>query len=150
MMKIGRMLSTLLLLLAMLGCHHNTTSLLPARLVGFWTTDEPRYEGRFMELYQAYVIIGTGSKEAPTVQAVSSVEAEPENGSTLYRITSTDMTGVQYKMALLYTPINGGELRFRHPEQIVWRRHMENSDPAAAPSRAITKTPQPTPPKAGR
>ena len=142
-MKFTLILITLLLLLTTLGCHHTNVNLLPKELVGFWTTDEPMYADRFVELYRAYVIIGTGSKEVPKVQAVDSVEAKQEGDSTVYTISSSDLSGATYKMILLYKAGGGGELRFRHMENLVWKRHVENnnqSQPTLPQKAPVTST----------
>src|SRR5208337_3117297 len=124
--KTSLTLSILLLLFTAVGCNHKTAHLLPNELVGFWTADEPRYQGRFLELYRAYVIIGTG-EQIPKVQAVDSVETLPHGDHIIYRISSTDLAGVQYKMALRYSPAHGGEIRFPHMEDVVWQRLPENN-----------------------
>ena len=133
----------LLALMATLGCHHASVNLLPKDLVGYWTTDEPLYADRFVELYRAYVIIGTGSKDVPQVQAVDSVEAKQEGDGTVYTISSSDLSGATYKMTLLYKPIGGGELRFRHMENMVWKRRIENNSQSQSVS-----SPQKTAPPA--
>lgn len=133
MKKIGLTAAALLLLLVAIGGHQNNANLLPTDLVGFWTTDEPRYQGRFLELYRVYVIVGAGPQEAPRIETVDSVETQQESDHILYTISSTDLSGVRDKMTLLYTPKNGGEIRFRHLENLVWKRHKENSGPQPAP-----------------
>jgi hypothetical protein len=148
-------LSVILLfsLVATLGCQHSNVSLLPKDLVGYWTTDEPQYADRFVELYRAYVIVGTGSKEVPQVQAVDSVEAKPDGDGTVYTISSSDLSGASYKMTLLYTPKRGGELRFRHMESMVWKRRVENNSqpqPAPATQKAVPPANRPKSTKSGR
>ncbi len=118
----------LLLLAATVGCNRNATHLLPKELVGFWTADEPRYKGRFLELYRAYVILGTGPGEVPQVQIVDSVEADTEGDHVAYKIASTDLNGVQYNMTLMYKPAGEGVILFKHQENILWKRHKENED----------------------
>jgi hypothetical protein len=144
MNRIGAFLTTFLLLFTATGCNRNATNLLPSQLVGFWTTDEPRYQGRFLELYRAYVIIGTGPGDVPKVQAVDSVEASQDGDHMVYKIASTDMSGVQYRMTLLYRPAGDGEILFRHEENILWKRHRESVDPKPAESKAPQTTPRPS------
>jgi hypothetical protein len=130
----------LLLLLATVGCNRNATHLLPKELVGFWTADEPRYKGRFLELYRAYVILGTGPGEVPQVQIVDSVEADPDGDHVAYKISSTDLNGVQYNMTLLYKPAGEGVILFRHQENISWKRHKENEEAPKADAKKPAKT----------
>jgi hypothetical protein len=129
-----------LLLLATIGGHQTNANLLPQDLVGFWTTDEPRYQGRFLELYRVYVILGNGSEQGPQVETVDSVEVKPDREYIAYTISSSDLAGTRDKMTLLYTPKNGGEIRFSHQENRVWRRHKESPAP---PPAAEPKAPSP-------
>ena len=126
-----------LLLLATAACNRNATHLLPKELVGFWTADEPRYKGRFLELYRAYVILGTGPGEVPQVQIVDSVEATPDGDHVVYKIGSTDLNGIQYNLTLLYRPTGEGTILFKHQESVLWKRHKENE----AASKADSQTP---------
>jgi hypothetical protein len=141
-------LAVLLLLLTTVGCQRKGAYLLPNDLVGFWTADDPLYQGRFLELYRAYVIIGTGSAQIPTVQAVNSVLADPEGDHIVYHVLSTDLAGVQYKMTLLYTPAGGGEIRFKHMENITWKRRSEDKKaPSDQSQQSPAHNPLPAPRK---
>jgi hypothetical protein len=121
------------------GCNRKATHLLPKELVGFWTADEPRYKGRFLELYRAYVILGTGPGEVPQVQIVDSVEADPDGDHVAYKISSTDLNGVQYNMTLMYKPAGEGIILFKHQENIFWKRHKETEDAPKADAKTPTK-----------
>ena len=146
MKRTSLILATLLLLFSITGCSRKAAYLLPNDLVGLWTANDTLYKGRFVELYRAYVIIGTGSTDVPKVQAVNSVEAASEGDHIVYRVLSTDLAGVQYKMTLLYTPARGGEICFKHMEGITWKRQEENSGPTAVvPKKAPAPIPQPKP-----
>jgi hypothetical protein len=131
--------AVLFFLLATVGCNRNATHLLPKELVGFWTADEPRYKGRFLELYRAYVILGTGAGEVPQVQIVDSVEADPDGDHVAYKIASTDLNGVQYNMTLLYKPAGEGVILFKHQENILWKRHKENEEAPKADAKTPSK-----------
>lgn len=151
MKRTSLILTVLLLLFTAVGCQKKGAYLLPNDLVGFWTADDPLYQGRFLELYRAYVIIGTGSAQIPTVQAVNSVQADPEGDHVVYHVLSTDLAGVQYKMTLLYTPAHGGEIRFKHMENITWKRRGEDNKAASDQSQKTpAHNPPPTPRKQAR
>jgi hypothetical protein len=128
-----RKLFPILLLFTCLGCNRENPRLLPRQLVGFWTTDEARYEGRFLELYTAFVIIGTGTGQAPQVQMVDNVKVEPLGDETAYTISSTDLDGVHCEMALRYNPARGGEIHFTN-SSATWRRHSPETA-ATSPAR---------------
>lgn len=113
-------------LLACAGCSRNTQSMLPRQLTGLWTTDSPRYQGRFLELYQTFVIIGTGPGQPVSVQMIDKVKTESMGDGTVLTIYSTDLNGTQYELGLQFSPANGGELRLRNQSH-VWKREAARS-----------------------
>lgn len=116
----------LFVLLASIGCSdHMRQYLLPRDVVGAWTTDDPRYQERVMELSRAFVIIITGRHDPASVQMIDRVESEVKGSDTLYTIYSTDYSqGTHYEMKIQFNPANGGEIRFRN-QGTVWKRHVE-------------------------
>jgi len=116
---------SLLLLLACLGCSRDNPKILPEQLNGFWTTDNPRYQDRFLELARVYVLIGVGRRQAPSVQVVDKFEAVQAGKETMYTIYSTDLQGNSYQMALQFNPVNGGEIQLKNQPGIVWKRHAQ-------------------------
>jgi hypothetical protein len=120
---VGKLLSIpLLLLLACLGCSRENPMILPDQLNGFWTTDVPRYQDRFLEFDRVYVFIGVGRLQVPTLQMVDKVEAEPAGKETTYTIYSSDLEGNSYQMTLQFNPLNGGEIQLKSQRGIVWKR----------------------------
>jgi len=105
--------------------------LLPSDVVGAWTTNDPRYGDRVMELSRAFVIIITGRHEPASVQMIDRVESESNGADTRYTIYSTDYSqGTHFEMKIEFRPANGGEIRFRN-QPAVWTRHVETpSKPA--------------------
>lgn len=113
-------------LLSSLGCsQHMHQGLLPKDVAGAWTTDDPRYKDRLMELSRAFVIIVTDRHEPASVQMIDRVETEPAGSDTRYTIYSTDYAqGTHFQMAIQYTAAHGGEIRFRN-QPAVWTRQVE-------------------------
>ena len=98
------------------------SSMLPSDVQGVWTTDDSRYQGRSMELSPAFVILLTGQENAPSVQWVNQVKTEAAGNGTEITVVSTDRAaGAEYEMAIVYSPANGGEIRFKNQPQ-VWKR----------------------------
>jgi len=123
---IRKMLSIpLLLLLVCLACSRDNPKVLPDKLVGFWTTDEPRYQDRFLELSKVYVFIGVGRRQVPSVQVVDRFEAVQAGKETKYTIYSTDLQGTAYQMTFQFSPVNGGEIQLKNQQGIVWKRHAQ-------------------------
>ena len=74
-------------LLLCVGCNSNTAITLPRTLEGVWTTDDPRFQGRYLELSSSLVIIVTGHDDPVSVQFVDKVESQPigdESSLTVY------------------------------------------------------------------
>lgn len=116
-----------LMLLACVGCSRNNSRMLPRELEGVWTTDDPRYGDRLLELSQAFVIIVAGH-DTPSVQMIDKVETQPKGTDTALTIYSTDYPEeTHYEMALQFSPANGGEMRFKNQTQ-VWRRRSDAQD----------------------
>jgi hypothetical protein len=124
----------ILFLFACLGCNQANPRLLPTQLVGFWTADDSRYQGRFLELYTAFVIIGTGPHDNPQVQMVDRVKTEQLGTETSYTITSTDLSGSHYEMELRFDPARGGEIRFAN-SRATWTRRNPDAAKGAGLSR---------------
>ena len=103
------------------GCDRNTHSMLPAELGGEWTTDDPRYQDRFLELSPTFVITGMGRSEAARVEWIDKVEAAPIGNDTQFKVYSTELSlGTHDAMSFVFSSANGGEIRFRNQPE-VWR-----------------------------
>lgn len=123
-------------LLGSLGCaRHVHQGLLPKELAGAWTSDDPRYKERVMELSRAFVIIITGRHDPASVQMIDGVETESKGSETLFTVYSTDYSqGTHFQMKIQYSPANGGEIRFNN-HGTVWTRHVEVQSKPAKKSR---------------
>ncbi len=120
---------SLLLLLACMACSRENPKILPDKLNGFWTTDDPRYQDRFLEFARVYVFIGVSRRQAPSVQVIDKIEAVQAGKETSYTIYSTDLQGIAYQMSLQFDPANGGEIQFKNQRGIVWKRPGDQSAP---------------------
>ena len=119
-----RALLIVLALLACTGCNRNRQNMLPHQVAGFWVTDAPHYEGRFLELSEAFVIVGADPDNFPSVQRIDKVMTDPTQKELALTIFSTDLDGTHYKLALQFSQANGGEIRFPHQRE-VWKRYSE-------------------------
>ena len=117
-------LGILLTLALTVGCGSNVLPNLPREMEGVWTTDDPRFSGRFMELSPSFVIIVTGHDDAASVQFIDKVETQAPNDFSSLTVYSTDYSeGTHYRMRLQFNPANGGELRFQNQGQL-WKRDV--------------------------
>jgi hypothetical protein len=123
MSAIRKMLSIpLLLAIACMASGCNNSRILPNTLVGFWTTENPRYPDRFIELDNVYLFIGLGPRQVPKLQVVDKFKAVQAGNETTYTIYSKDMQGVGDQMTFKFSPANGGEIVFNNQRGVVWRR----------------------------
>ena len=111
-------------LLSCTGCSRNRQNMLPHQVAGFWVTDAPLYEGRFLELSEAFVIVGADPDNFPSVQRIDKVMTDPMQKDLALTIFSTDLDGAHYKLALQFSQANGGEIRFPHQRE-VWKRYSD-------------------------
>ena len=106
--------AVLLTLTLCVGCNSKVLLTLPREMEGVWTTDDPRFQGRFMELSPSFVIIVTGHDDPASVRFVDKVETSSPGDFSSLTIYSTDYSeGAHYQMKLQFSPANGGELRFQ-------------------------------------
>ena len=127
-MKIPRIVVFVLALMGCAGCDRSRHPMLPGELTGEWTTDDPRYQDRFLELSPTFVITGTGRGEAPRVEWIDKVEAVPVGNDTEFKVYSTDLSlGSHGEMSFVFSSANGGEIRFRNQSR-VWRtKHQKRA-----------------------
>lgn len=120
-----RVLGAVLMVSLCAGCNSTSSLTLPREMEGVWTTDDPRFQGRFMELSPSFVIIVTGHDDPASVQFVDKVESPAPGDVSSLTVYSTDYSeGAHYQMRLQFSPANGGEIRFQN-QGLVWRRGRE-------------------------
>jgi hypothetical protein len=119
-----RVLAIVVALLSGTACNKNRQSMLPHQVAGFWVTDAPAYEGRFLELSEAFVIVGSDPDNFPSVQRIDKVMTDPMQQDLALTIFSSDLDGGHYKLALQFSQANGGEIRFPHQRE-VWKRYSD-------------------------
>ena len=121
-MRVVRHAVLLLAALSGLGCQRKASPMLPRELEGVWTTDDPRYKDRQLELSQVFVITVTGRQDAPRVEWINRVSTAREGAGLQIAVDATDhSSGTQDHLKLVFSPANGGEIRFNNQPQ-VWRR----------------------------
>ena len=111
----------LLTLLACVGCSSTNSKTIPKQLVGLWTTDAPRYRGRFLELHEAYIIVGTGDGAAD-MQRVSHVESKAADYGTIYTIYSKDAEDMENQLSIIFKNDDGGQLYLANQNEMIWKK----------------------------
>ena len=122
-------------LLVLGGCARvQTQNHIPEELIGYWRTDSPRYEKRFLKLEKDYVTIGTEEDNVASVQSVREVRTERKGGKMIYTISSINSDGADL-LSLEFEPAHGGSIEIRHMQGILWRRETPPADLDNAPLR---------------
>jgi hypothetical protein len=92
----------------------------PAELVGSWTTNDLRYEGRYLELTRDSLILRASANEA-TGYAVRRVQHRQIAQGSTYVITAYSERGGEYALTLEYRDAQQ-TIALGHPARVLWHR----------------------------
>ena len=95
---------------------------IPDDVLGVWTTSESRYADRSFELTKDLIIFGTGTTSYDSV-SISKIEKEDQGSKRLYVIYYDTIEGDEQQFSFYYAPIDGGAIRIKNQENIVWERN---------------------------
>lgn len=93
---------------------------LPAELLGIWTTDDPSYEGRFMQIFKDRIYFGTGEDE-PTANSIIAVSTEYQDDLAICTIDYQEPDGDEYRLRLRYR-FSDDALRLANRSRVTWKR----------------------------
>lgn len=119
-----RLFTKVLILLAVtVGCNTAGEVVpMPPAMVGTWTTDDARYEGRFFELTPTTLVIGTGEGRATSYSIAALHLTQDEQGRDVHRVDYVD-AGTTHSMAFYFSAAEpGGAVRMQNQPTIVWRK----------------------------
>ncbi|HOS98252.1 MAG TPA: hypothetical protein PLR71_03410 [Deltaproteobacteria bacterium] len=107
--------------LCLLQCAGSDT--LPGEISGTWTTSDESCAGEYIELTEKTVAFGIEGGERHEFPVIK-VEADKGHlfGSTLYSIYYADAAGAKNLFRILYTPEDGGTLRQKSAQDVIWKR----------------------------
>ena len=115
-MAMGRGLPAVLALLVALACAREAV---PTELIGRWTSDDPRYSDRSLEIGPESIAFGVGSGSRMTYR-VKGIERETDVATgTLYRLYY-DVSGEPERTIQLRLPV-AGRLRIDNHSEL-WMR----------------------------
>ena len=103
------------------GC--NVSSTIPEGLVGVWQTDAAESADVTFDFSRERIVISSGM--GAIEYTVEKVEADKGHlyDTTLYSIYYLDRDGETNLMRLLYSPQEGGVVRFKSDQDTVWRKN---------------------------
>jgi hypothetical protein len=113
--------SLLLLCLGLSGCQAERTASVPEQLHGVWTTEAHGYADTFLEFTSETMVLGTGLYAANSYLVVNLEEGREEKGSR-YTVFYKDIDGEEYQLSFYYDPTNGGVIRFKNQDHLIWAR----------------------------
>jgi hypothetical protein len=106
------------LMVPAVACTHSVK--VPQELVGNWVTDNAKYEGKNLIIDRdGYIVLILDPVSTPKASRVDSMQCKKEAGLTCL-FETTNKTGTHDKISVNYRPVNGGELRLAHPNNVVW------------------------------
>jgi len=96
----------------------------PENLIGKWTTAEPRYKDRFLELTKITFTYGLGGDKID-VYFISSMEKNLEGNNILYTINYKSTDGLEFTRSFYYESANGGVIKFKNQKNIEWTKEKD-------------------------
>ena len=124
-MNFKRLLFTIIIICAFLGCHSKKGFQVPDELIGEWNTTSKKYESCFFIITEKFFYIVNG--EGRTISYfIFNIEKVVNNRWTLYTIFYEDLEGVEYKISCYYDPNNGGVIRLNNQKRIEWTKNKES------------------------
>lgn len=109
-----------LLILPMLLACGPVEETLPAELLGTWTTEDPSYEGRFMQIFKDRIYFGTGQGD-PSPNSIIAVSTDYQDNLAICTIDYQEPDGDEYRLLLRYHH-SEDELQLANRRRVTWTR----------------------------
>ena len=98
---------------------------IPAELRGKWTTDNPRYADRYLDVGVNLIALSLGSKKI-SVWFIEQVETLPTKSGKQYVLHMRDEDGELQSLAMQLDPDAGYRMQLGRQHEVVWRRQSSN------------------------
>ncbi len=92
---------------------------MPEQLLGRWTTDDARYQGRALRLTRDSVVFDVGPDQSPRRGRILSLRRWKEGLVPVFRIEYDAGEGVETMDVLVVGP---DSIRFRNPRDVLWTK----------------------------
>jgi hypothetical protein len=93
----------------------------PELLIGKWTTSEPRYHDRFIEITKETLVYGLGG-DKEDVYPISGITKDLKGDNILYTISFESKDGHKFTRSFYYAPCDGGRISLKHEENVAWHK----------------------------
>ena len=108
-------------LMFVFALHDKKEDPVPRQLWGYWTTDAPGYENRYLEVDEHYILIGVNEEDMPDLQRVAKVHCATVGEKLTCAIYSSN-SEANLQWTLDYSPELGGEVHVKNQRGVVWHR----------------------------
>lgn len=95
----------------------------PTELVGLWTTDDPNYSDRYLELQPDTITFGTGGTSSIRYSIIGVVRQEAGEGEA-YEIHFRGVDGAKFSREIVLAD-SGDSLSFRSQSEVAWTRFQQ-------------------------
>lgn len=112
-----------LMCLSFLTIQCSSSRTMPEDIAGKWVTDAQAYKGEFIEISGSSLVYGSENSGTFTY-SIKKVKTEKGHlyNSTTYKIYCSDEAGDENLFTMIYTPDDGGTLRQKSTQDIIWKR----------------------------
>jgi hypothetical protein len=109
------------------GCSSNKIENLPQEVLGRWETEAPKFAGFSFELGEKTITFyDLNAEEGIEVYVIKKRTKELDrDGKALYGVHYKNDEGLELKHAFYYDPSEGGKIRLKNQESVVWTRVPE-------------------------
>ena len=102
---------------------------LPEALIGYWTTDAPKYADRFLEFRaDRMVVFGLGGRRTD-LSPIVRIKAVNRSGFLIHHISHLNEYGEVYILSVGYHSERPGYLRLMNQWNIEWKKKSDSASP---------------------
>jgi hypothetical protein len=106
----------------MFSCSENSAP--PDYIQGKWTTDDPKYNDRYIVITERLLTIGLGNG-TESVNTITGVTSRESDVRTEYRISYRDNEGEEWTLTLYYAATDHGTMQIKNSNSL-WRKDVTN------------------------
>lgn len=111
-----------LFLFIITACTNDVDGTFHEGMLGFWETEEPRYQSCYMEIQEERIIF-YNSEQGVDLYRISGIEPIPKGNRTLYHINYKDNDGLEYLISLFFMHTAKGDfIQFQNQMEFKWSK----------------------------
>ena len=102
----------------------NKPDFLPSEILGTWTTAVPKYQGRFFELTEVYIVFGIGDNKVE-IYFITDIKRTIDDIGVLYTVMAQNLKGINDKFSFYYKRERIGAIRLKNQQGILWTKSLK-------------------------